>query len=1285
MIKDGTLVQFDNGVSLNVFGNLTVSGTSSYPVFFTSKNPSPGSWGGIKLETESYSTRYIEISYADISYADTGITININNNSTYSPWLNNSIIHHNKTGISINKYQDSEFSCITNSIIRDNTTGIYLKWDYYNIMYSSSIFNNCSLYDNLLNFMVDNFSSCWENIGTLNVVYNWWGKDNKTDISNTIKVSDIKPEYCAPGNIPSSVQVKFEPFLTSFPDFMADRTSGCPGDQIQFTDLYAGKSVKWEWDFDGDGNIDFTDSKKQINTFIYKNPGVYSVKLVIYDENSNRREILKKDYITVLPMDVDFSANPYSGEVPLAVTFTSKSVCVTSWKWDFNDDGITDSTVPDPNQYSSYLYNKEGVYSAKLIAQNETSEEQITKQQTITVYPSTAPDLVASNVQIPATASAGQKIEIGWTVTNSGKTKASDWYDLVYLSSDKSLKSPTSEVPIFSALDPGKSYTKKIEFILPTDINIGSYYIAVFTNGFRNVNEGLEENRKNNIAYSDIPIKIISPVLKADFYTNINSGYAPFTAKFTDQSAGNPQFWFWDFNNDGSIDSREQNPSYTYNQPGNYSVKLKVQNATATSENEELKTNYITVVSPTADFTADNTTGTATFTVNFTDKSSGSPISWQWDFGDGGTSKEQNPKHIYQIRGVFPVKLIASYNTGFTVEKVKTDYITVNAPVNYLPDLKVTDIQTSQAVAGQTIEVKWTVTNAGKGATNSVWYDRVWISPNIDVRIFGGSEDKLLGTFENQTYLDAGESYTQTKQFVLPANFKDTYYLLVLTDIPDAYDVDLITMEALSHGGSLVLETNEWNNFNFKEIKINPPPASNLTVIPPILIAPSDPFSGQSVRISWTVKNDSTNITDADSWWDALYISKDSTLTSTATPLGRYNHTGRLEPGATYTAQADVAIPQKFDGDYYIYVVTDIDDNVYEGLEEKDNTTPQLIKIIMTPTPDFVVTNVIAPETAGSGQTINVQWTVENKGYGKPFESVWNDRIYLYAGSPLNPDTAIVLGTFSQSVIQQDNTYSKSENVKIPDGLDGTFYLYVKTDCDNQVFENKSEDNNVPATPKQIVVKLSQWADLQVTPAQKTVSITAGQKLDITYTVVNNGEGIATGAWTDHIYISTESAWSGTGISLKTVSHTGPLASKQSYNQTITVFIPNELKGQYYVYVVTDEDKKVYENTGENNNVSQISTLTVLPYPPVDLVVSQPVVAPTSVSSGQPVKVQWTVTNNGQAETLTSDWYDAIYLSSDNQLDPSQDPIAEKSRSQRRTCFTAILFRNNRCNFAQWH
>ena len=46
-----------------------------------------------------------------------------------------------------------------------------------------------------------------------------------------------------------------------------------------------------------------------------------------------------------------------------------------------------------------------------------------------------------------------------------------------------------------------------------------------------------------------------------------------------------------------------------------------------------------------AAFTATPTSGTAPLTVNFTDQSSNTPTSWQWDFGDGGSSAEQNPTH----------------------------------------------------------------------------------------------------------------------------------------------------------------------------------------------------------------------------------------------------------------------------------------------------------------------------------------------------------------------------------------------------------------------------------------------------------------------------------------------------------------------------------------------------------------------------------------------------------------------------------------------------------------
>ena len=66
---------------------------------------------------------------------------------------------------------------------------------------------------------------------------------------------------------------------------------------------------------------------------------------------------------------------------------------------------------------------------------------------------------------------------------------------------------------------------------------------------------------------------------------------------------------------------------------------------------------------PTAGFTATPTTGTAPLVVNFTDTSSGSPTSWAWTFGDGGTSTSQSPTHVFNSVGTFTVTLVAS-NAG---------------------------------------------------------------------------------------------------------------------------------------------------------------------------------------------------------------------------------------------------------------------------------------------------------------------------------------------------------------------------------------------------------------------------------------------------------------------------------------------------------------------------------------------------------------------------------------------------------------------------------------------
>ena len=83
-------------------------------------------------------------------------------------------------------------------------------------------------------------------------------------------------------------------------------------------------------------------------------------------------------------------------------------------------------------------------------------------------------------------------------------------------------------------------------------------------------------------------------------------------------------------------------------------------------------------VAPVAAFTGTPTSGTVPLTVTFTDQSTGSPTSWSWTFGDGGTSTAQNPVHTYNSTGTYTVTLTATNAVGSDSE-TKTNYITVNA------------------------------------------------------------------------------------------------------------------------------------------------------------------------------------------------------------------------------------------------------------------------------------------------------------------------------------------------------------------------------------------------------------------------------------------------------------------------------------------------------------------------------------------------------------------------------------------------------------------------------
>jgi PKD repeat protein len=79
---------------------------------------------------------------------------------------------------------------------------------------------------------------------------------------------------------------------------------------------------------------------------------------------------------------------------------------------------------------------------------------------------------------------------------------------------------------------------------------------------------------------------------------------------------------------------------------------------------------------PVAQFSGSPTSGQAPLQTAFTDQSTGQVTSWQWSFGDGGSSSQRSPVHTYQGEGTYTVSLSVS-GPGGSNTATKTGYVRV--------------------------------------------------------------------------------------------------------------------------------------------------------------------------------------------------------------------------------------------------------------------------------------------------------------------------------------------------------------------------------------------------------------------------------------------------------------------------------------------------------------------------------------------------------------------------------------------------------------------------------
>jgi YVTN family beta-propeller protein len=309
-------------------------------------------------------------------------------------------------------------------------------------------------------------------------------------------------------------------------------------------------------------------------------------------------------YIPISPV-ATFTANTTFGVAPLAIQFNDTSTnAPTAWNYTFGDGAY--SII----QNATHTYTTAGNYSVSLTSSNIAGSNTSTQTTWVNVTP---PVPVASYSAAPVSPQvAPATVSFNDTSTNAPIS----WH--------------------WQVNGGAVLVTQNITAIFST---AGTYWV-----------NHTASNSGGTSVWDNATYTVTAPFLTGGFSGTPLSGAVPLSVTFTDTST-NATGWNYTFGDGNS--STSQNPVFTYNIPGIYTVVQTVTNTYGSNPNVTTRTNYINVSSSSSSLLAmfiPNTPVSVTTqqVIAFWDQSTGSPTSYVWNFGDGtGISGLANVSHFW--------------------------------------------------------------------------------------------------------------------------------------------------------------------------------------------------------------------------------------------------------------------------------------------------------------------------------------------------------------------------------------------------------------------------------------------------------------------------------------------------------------------------------------------------------------------------------------------------------------------------------------------------------------
>ena len=530
-------------------------------------------------------------------------------------------------------------------------------------------------------------------------------------------VSLTATNLCGSSSITHPVVINQAPV----PNFTTNVTSGCAPLTVQFTNT-SSNATTYNWQFPG-GNPSSSTNQNPVVT--YNTPGSYGATLTASNASGNNNTLTLNNFITVAALPSAFFSSSANGNI---VSFTNTTTGATAFLWEFGDGNSSTQTHP------VHTYANSGTYIVSLTATNTCGNS--IQIQTVVIIQVPVSDFASSTtggcvpleVQfydqstenpgfyqwqfpggIPSVSNSANPVV---TYLNPGV------YDVTLIVSNVAGSATMTQYDLISVQPiPSATFTWSTAGNTATFNNSSQYsgsYVWDFGDGNNSTEPhpthtyalpGFYEVRLNAVnacGQSEIVqiIEIMGVLPAAAFDCPEQTGCPPFSVQFNDLSTGNPDAWNWTFEGGIPAVSTDQNPTVLYYLSGMYAVELSVSNSLGI--NTASFQNYITIldISWSAwDYVVADSQGT----VQFINQTQGGGA-YLWDFGDGNTSTEINPVHLYAEPGLYMVQLTVLSECGASyLQKFVQVFIVNTSQPEWIDDL---NIYPNPSAGSFTIEMK---------------------------------------------------------------------------------------------------------------------------------------------------------------------------------------------------------------------------------------------------------------------------------------------------------------------------------------------------------------------------------------------------------------------------------------------------------------------------------------------------------------------------------------------------------------------------------------------------